>query len=194
MIPKIIHQVWFGDRPEEIRQLMLTVRAMHPGWEFKMWHEDNIEKLGLNWADLIDKCQNAASVSNIVRLFAVLQHGGFYLDCDVRSQNPLTPLLIHRAVAAFQSPTDERICNAIFGAEPKHPWIAWQLLPENLEALKNADAARGVYMMTDAPRQGLTLIWSHKFYPIGWENTPAERKLPTDSYTDHYWNGSWKQK
>lgn len=197
MTPKIIHQFWAGDRPEEIRQMMLSIRKFNPtsdGWVYRLWHEGNISDLGLNCADLKDKCQNWASVSNIVRLHAVHKFGGYWIDADVKCLKSLAPLLAHRATAAFQSQTDERICNAIFSAEPGHPWIGWQLRQENVEKLMDADAARGVFLMTDAPRAGLTLLFSQWYYPIGWENPPAGRNPPSGSFTDHFWQGSWAVK
>lgn len=192
MIPKIIHQFWEGERPEPIRQMMISVRKHHPDWDIKIWHGGNVKDLGLDIAHLKDKCVNWASVSNVVRLHAINRHGGFWLDSDVQVLKPLTPLLIHDATAAFQTESDQRLCNAVFSAKPGHPWIRWQIA--NQERMMNADAANGVYVMTDAPRRGLTIVWTHYYYPFGFENPPKERIPPSSSFTDHHWDGSWTRK
>lgn len=187
-IPKRIIQCWFGERPEDIRQMMLTVSQHHPDWEILVFHEDNIKDLGLNFADLMDKCQNFASVSNVVRLHAVHVFGGYWIDSDVKCLKPLDPLLGYKATACFQD-AEERLCNAVFSAEPGHPWIKWQL--ERKELLLDADAAKSVYLMTEAPRDGLIILPQEFYYPFGFENPPKDRTPPDESYTDHFWKGSW---
>lgn len=190
--PKIIHQVHFGVRPpRQIRQWMDGVKAKHPTWEYHLWTEKNIGELGLEYEPLIFECQNFASLSNIVRLHAIFKFGGYYLDSDVACLKPLDPLLNHRATACFQD-DQQRICNAIFSAEAGHQWIGWQI--DRQDGLKDGDAAKGVYLMTEAPREGVTILPQETYYPFSWENPPKDRTPSSASYTDHFWSGSWSKK
>jgi len=189
MIPYRIHQFWAGpDRPEDIRQMMISVREKHLGWEIRVWNEDNIKDLGLNFDDLMDKCQNFASVSNVVRLHAVYQLGGLFLDADVEVLKPMDRMLWHRANAAFQD--EKYICNAIFSAEAGHPWLKAQI--DRQDYLMNGDAARGPYAMTEAPREGLNIVPTNVLYPFHFD-TPKGKwgTVPSEAICIHHWKGSW---
>lgn len=190
MIPKICHQAWFGPRPEEIRQMMLTVRRHHPDWEIKLWHEDNIKDLGLNFADLMDKCQNFASVSNVVRLHAIFQFGGIWIDSDCKVLKSFEPLRIYSAFAATQD--GKRLCNAVMGAQQAHPWIISQIMRQDY--LMNADAARAIYLMNDTPLHAMKELPTSYFYPWHYEDAPEKRHPKPESYCEHFWSGSWSKK
>ena len=44
-IPKIIHQIWIGDKSKQPVELMKTWETMNPTWEYKLWTEENIPEL-----------------------------------------------------------------------------------------------------------------------------------------------------
>lgn len=179
-----------GDRPERIRQMMLSIRQHNLGWDIRCWHEGNVKDLGLDVNALKDRCVNWASVSNVVRLHAVNQFGGIWCDSDILALKPFNKLRAYKAFAAKQDCL--RLCNAFFGAEPGHQWLEWQIARH--ERLMDADAAAGVYLMTDAPRNGVELIPTHWCYPYSYD-TPAENRVPhRDSLAEHKWDGSWTKK
>lgn len=187
-IPKIIHQLWIGDTiPERIVAWMETVRRLHPGWRIIQWDKKTIPKLGLNFDDLAFYCVNHASLSNIVRLQALKEFGGVWLDCDCESLKPLDDLLHCGAFVAPQS--DGRICNAVMGAIPNHPSIIWQLA--RIEMLKSRDAATGVYLLTEAPRHDVSVLPSNYFYPFDFDTHESKRLPNKESYLIHHWLGSW---
>lgn len=188
MIPKIIHQVHFGGKPsEEITGFMRSVWVHHTDWKIMIWTEDDLGSLHLDIRDLMDKCGNFASVSNIVRLMAVAMHGGIYLDTDCEVLKPMDELLECEAFAAFQDAG--RICNAVFAAERNHRWILWQL--DNVKRLLSHDAAEGVYLMSEAPRDGVTIVPTSYFYPFDYHTPLDLRMAKPDSFLLHHWLGSW---
>jgi len=192
MIPTKIFQCWFGgERPDDIREMMISVRAMNLGWEVIVIHEDNAKDLlGLDIAYLKDKCQNWASVSNIVRLHAVYKYGGIFADADIKALKSFEPLRYYAAFSAMQD--GNYTCNAFFGAEPEHPWIKFQI--DRQEELMDADAAKGVYLMSMAPRDRVWTIPTHLIYPWHWD-APQEKRVPhKDSIVEHFWKGSWSKK
>lgn len=191
MIPKRIIQCWFGsERPERIRQFMIGVRKHHPGWEVLVFHEDNVKDLGLDVADLKHRCVNWAGVSNVVRLHAVNKYGGIWLDSDIEVLKPFTPLLSRQAFAAKQDA--DRICNAVFGAVENHPWLQWQIRFQN--RLLTQDAAEGVFLMTEAPRDGVEIIPTPWVYPFLYDVPVEKRCAMPSSYCIHHWDGSWTKK
>lgn len=166
----------------------------NPDFTFILWDEDAcVATLGLNILELKDRFQNWAAVSNLVRLLILQRYGGVYTDLDVECLKPIAPLLIHSAFAATQDdlPPAGRVCNAILGAVKGHPYINWQV--ERTDRL-NADGATGVYLASDAPRDGLTLVPRHLVYPFAYDSAPEARVLHPDSILVHHWEGSWLPK
>lgn len=189
-IPRHLHQAWFGAKPTaEIIGYMAGVKAAHPGWTFFIWDETTIKYLGLDFEHLLFECKSMAGVSNIVRLHAVNQFGGIWLDADCEILKPLDPLLEYDAFAAPQD--GDRLCNAVFGAHQQHPFIEWQV--EREDRLKTQDAADGVYLMSEAPLDGVIILPTEYFYPFTHETPITDRKAHPDSFLIHHWQGSWSK-
>ena len=96
MIPKIIHYCWFGKNPmpKHLISYMATWKQQMPDWDIHAWDETSF-----NIADAPIYVQQAyearkyAFVSDYVRLWALEQFGGVYLDTDVEVVKPFEPLL-----------------------------------------------------------------------------------------------------
>lgn len=189
MIPRHLHQFWVGPIEPEIAGMMSGVKLMHPDWTVFWWDDKTIERLGLDFNYLLARCKNMAGVSNVVRLHAVNQLGGVWIDSDCEMLKPIDPLLENSAFVAEQDAG--RTCNACFGAVPQHPWIEWQI--KHQERLMCEDAAEGVYVMSEAPRDGVTIVPTSYFYPFLWDTPLDERMAHPDSFMLHHWSGSWKK-
>jgi len=58
-IPKIIHQIWIGSSlPEEYYCWQKSWQQYHPGWEYKLWTDKDIEELELVNKHWYDKTPN----------------------------------------------------------------------------------------------------------------------------------------
>ena len=96
MIPKRIHYIWVGGPlPDEQRRYVDTWRQQNPDYEFILWSEQNIDFSMTLVRQAYDQ-KKWSKVADIVRLVAVLKHGGIYLDTDFQVYRPLEPLLRHR--------------------------------------------------------------------------------------------------
>jgi hypothetical protein len=65
--------------------------------------------------------------ADVVRLDALLRHGGVYLDLDTLSVRPLAPLYHHASVLGREQTPGSRIqglCNAVILAEPGSSFVA----------------------------------------------------------------------
>lgn len=85
MIPKIIHYTWFsGDEyPEMIKKCIESWIKVLPDYELRLWDMDaikNIDSIFLKEALSVKKWAYAA---DYVRLYALYNEGGIYLDTDV---------------------------------------------------------------------------------------------------------------
>jgi mannosyltransferase OCH1-like enzyme len=83
MIPKIIHQIWIGDKVKP--QLFLdSFKHMHPDYEYILWDDKEIEK-----RNMIFECQKQINDNNsfagkadIMRYEILYKYGGIYIDAD----------------------------------------------------------------------------------------------------------------
>jgi mannosyltransferase OCH1-like enzyme len=190
-IPRILHFIWFGNQmPADLADNVRRIESVHQDWSCIHWDERLTRVvLGLDTNRLRCEYMSWAGVSNVVRLEALRQFGGVYLDADFACHRRIPDeWLEHSAIAAVQDESG-RICNAFMGASAHHPWIEaqWRSVPN----WSGHGAEWGVYSATDAPRDGLTLIDSRFIYPFCY-NTPASlRVLPDDAVLSHQWRNEW---
>lgn len=93
MIPKRIHYVWLGGKkyPSLIRKCIKSWHKQLPDFEFKCWNEGNIPHN--TWIDEAIKAKKWAFVADYVRLYALFNEGGIYLDTDVYIKKNFSNLL-----------------------------------------------------------------------------------------------------
>jgi mannosyltransferase OCH1-like enzyme len=84
MIPKIFHFIWVGDESKRPDNCIQTWRDHHPGYEFRIW--GNAELDGCNWANRapIDEMRERElnGVADMMRWEILLEHGGMVFDAD----------------------------------------------------------------------------------------------------------------
>lgn len=84
MIPKIIHQIWVGDKPAP-KKWMDTWKEKNPGWEYILWDNKKIKEL-----DIINKKQFQHywdykiwhGVADILRYQILYEYGGIMPGAD----------------------------------------------------------------------------------------------------------------
>ncbi len=85
MIPKIIHYCWFGvhPKPEKIQNFIDEWKEKLPDYQFIEWNEDNFDvKNSIPYVEEAYEAGKFAFVSDYVRLCALANYGGVYLDAD----------------------------------------------------------------------------------------------------------------
>jgi inositol phosphorylceramide mannosyltransferase catalytic subunit len=96
-IPKIIHQIWIGNR-QRPEALMDSCRVMNPTWEYRLWTEENLPTDFVNQEKIDSMAKNQphypeAGMSDIIRYELLYRYGGFYIDADTQFINPLDDYL-----------------------------------------------------------------------------------------------------
>ena len=185
-------------------------RQVNPEWEVIGWNESNID---LSHPLIAEAYRNRkrAKVADIVRLMAVHDQGGVYLDTDIEVLRPLDSLLQHRCFFCFQGSTKESdlVANGCFGAERGHWFIK--------EALQTLLAMRTIPFGLDRPtRYGPKLITrllrghglertvpegvqlkdifvcpSPVFFPYPYDGTFTPDCIKDNTLAIHYWDQSW---
>ena len=130
MIPKIIHYVWLGKKkkPSNILKCIDSWRNIMPDYDIKEWNENNFDCDSTPFTKEAIALKKCAFAADYIRLYALQNEGGFYLDTDVMVYKSFDPLRKNRFVGGteaydFQGETKYRLEAAVMGAEKNHPLI-----------------------------------------------------------------------
>lgn len=121
-IPKIIHYCWFGGKPKPplAEKCLKSWKKFCPDYQILEWNENNFD---ITTAPLyVRQAYEAgrwAFVTDYVRLKALTEMGGIYMDTDVEVVKPFTPYLHHQGFAGFESPS--RIQTGLLACEKDFP-------------------------------------------------------------------------
>ena len=93
-IPKIIHQLWLGDKPAPMKW-MNTWKEKHPGWEYKLWDNDAV--YGRKWInqkhiDYYTERKQWHGVADVCTYEILHEYGGFMIGADAVCLNPIDEL------------------------------------------------------------------------------------------------------
>lgn len=208
MIPKRLHYVWVGGKPLP-RRFQRNIRSWmrhHPGYELICWNEETID-----WSREPLRAARErrawATVADIVRLHAVRELGGIYLDTDVEVVRPFDRLLDRGCFVGIQArdPGDILVNNAVFGVVPGH-WLiaeACAALPSSLGSA--GEISFGPALISDLLRRhglidasddetevaGVSVLPRRVFYPYHWTEDYTPGCITVDTLALHHWELSW---
>ena len=94
MIPKVIHFCWFGGKrkPRLIKDCIRSWKRYLPDYEIIEWNEENSD-LSHPFVKEAYELKKWAFVSDYIRLKALYDFGGIYLDTDMMVLKPFESLL-----------------------------------------------------------------------------------------------------
>lgn len=198
VIPKKIHYCWFGSKEMGELELMCldSWKTVLPDYQFSLWTENSLDLSRYPFAWRALQAGKYAFVSDVVRLYALKQEGGIYLDTDMLVLKDFTPLLNHDF---FTGEYKKGALNAaIIGSKKGHP-----LLGKLLESYKDLDfdylnpkTIPEVFdeLVWTFPKQSVKIYSPEAFYPLPLENK-EDNYIPflsESSFAVHLWNHSWK--
>lgn len=189
MVPRILHQIWLGDRPlpEEFRRYRESWLRHHPRWEHRLWTEENLPA-GLRRREAYERLRVPAERSDILRYELLWRFGGVYVDTDFECLRPLDPLI--EGLEFFTAPLKPNgwVNNAFIGSVPGHP-----LLDRALDELRPREF-HGYDKHGTGPRfldrlvkehPGVTLLPAELFY----QTSPGQE---ANAVAIHHAAASWK--
>ena len=208
MIPKTIHYCWFGgkDKPKLFKKCYKSWKKYCPDYEIIEWNEDNFD---LNCCDYVREAYEAkkwAFVSDYVRIWALHNYGGVYLDTDVELTNNLDDFLTNSAFTGFDAP--ELPFTAVFGCEKEHR-ITGRILEsysdrkfkigENVYDLQtNTESVTKLFIKeyavklnneTQSFEDGLTIYSNDYFCPKNF--TDGSLNVTVNTCAIHWFSSSW---
>jgi mannosyltransferase OCH1-like enzyme len=190
LIPKVFHQIWLGPEPfpGDYARYQQTWTRHHPGWELRVWTEENLPD-DLERREIYELLRRPAERSDMLRLELLKRHGGVYVDADFECRRSIEPLL--DGVTFFCAYIDPgRVTNALVGSVPGHP-----LLEQGIRELRARTTFGPVDKEGTGPlffnrlvsdQEGVTIFAEELFYP----RTPAQEE---QAYAVHHAGRSWKE-
>ena len=210
MIPKIIHYCWFGkgQMPELVLKCIESWNKYLPNYEMHLWNEDNFDIASApQYVQEAYAAKKYAFVSDYVRLWALEQEGGVYLDTDVEVLRSFDPLLGDTAFIGLEESLALLPGTCVMGCEANCKWVKDMLATyENATFLKEDGS---LDMTTNVQRLGAKMveggmqherkiqylpqwglrIYTHDYFsPI--TSTRVMRKTK-NTYCIHRFAGSW---
>ena len=209
MIPKIIHYCWFGrgEMPDIALKCISSWKKHLPDYELKLWNEDNFDINSVQYVKEAYYARKFAFVTDYVRLYAIYNEGGVYMDTDVEVLQNLDGFLNLPAFSGFES--NNAIPTGIMASEKNGVWAKEQLeLYNNRKFIKSDgtfDFTTNVTTITNSMKQGgfvldnttrnykdtITMFSSDYFCPKSWYT--GKVKLTPNTYCIHHFAGSWKE-
>lgn len=134
MIPKKIHYCWFGqgEMPELVQKCIASWHEHMPGWKYKLWNEDNFNVNSHPYTKEAYEEGKFAFVSDYVRLYALEQEGGLYMDVDFEVYKPFDDLLDRWAFAGFEGNKHHSVMMGVCASVAHGEWVT-----QMLEAYRN---------------------------------------------------------
>ena len=165
-------------------------------YKLRIWTEDSLDLRQFPFAWQAFQTGKYAFVSDVVRLYALYQEGGIYLDTDMLLLKNFDVLLVEDFFTAEYRPSN--LNAAVIGSKPGHP-----LLNTLLDVYKNLEfdflrpkTIPDVFdkIVWSFPDKSVKIYPPDFFYPLPLEKKGEDftKYLTENSFAVHLWNHSWK--
>jgi hypothetical protein len=207
MIPKIIYYTWVNPKPlpVEYNKYIQTWKDLMPDYEIR---EINLSNVGTN-RFIEESIKNGMYVmaGHYGRVQKLYETGGIYLDIDIEVKKRFDGLLNNEFFLGTDG--EHFVNNAVYGSVAGHPF-----LKDCMDFMDNFDITSkfpengtGPQMFTDIVKKygwdgvnktqtfnNITVYEKKAFYPFNWNEQFTELCVTPDTYTIHWWSGSWVSK
>ncbi|MDH7802902.1 MULTISPECIES: glycosyltransferase family 32 protein [unclassified Rhizobium] len=170
-VPRLIHQIWIGEKALPVSVKAWAAHAAAHGYEYHLWRETDLEREGVFSNDvfrmMLDKGDYPGAV-DVARYVLLERFGGIYLDCDwypARDDVSFDAFLPLSGLTAFDEKTPRDtgqgsmlLANSFIAAPAGHPVFRRMLeaFPGILEEMPRAPAwwSTGPLIFTVVARAG----------------------------------------
>lgn len=161
MIPKIIHYCWFGgnSKPELVERCLASWHRFMPDWTYMEWSEANFDIASAPlYVRQAYEARKYAFVSDYVRLWALEQYGGLYMDVDfevyksfdVKCQlddGTWDAPMDHQAFVGREGSKHQPPMLGVMASVPHSPWVTTMLhMYDDREfVIRESNSVRKIY-------------------------------------------------
>lgn len=213
MIPKIIHYTWLGGAPlpELSERCIASWKKYMPAWKYMRWDETNFDIAAAPlYVRQAYEARKFAFVSDYVRLWALEQYGGLYMDVDFMVYRPFDELLDkYAAFAGYEGSKRNPVMQGVIASEPHGAWVTDMLSTYDNRTFIKSD---GSLDMTPNTSYFTNRLISQGFIPDGVEKdfppflhvfpvhyfcprlTTGENVRNEETYCEHMGESSWAEK
>lgn len=209
MIPKTIHYCWFGgkQKPKLVKQCIRSWRKYNPDYILKEWNEANSPIEMYPFAKQAFDKKKWAFVSDVIRLHALLNEGGLYLDTDVECLKSFDPLLENKLFTGYERDSN-KLQTAVLGAEVNNPIVEkWLNIYLNISFSDDRETMSllvnnrlqtdsllkmGIEMDGSFVEKEMIKIFPSEFFcPMSYGDHSIKRT--SNTYCIHYYSFSWSE-
>lgn len=189
-IPKIIHYVWVGGKPkpEHVLTCIKSWEKYCPDYQIKEWNEHNFDVENHPFVKQAFEQKNWALMSDVIRVWALVNEGGVYFDTDLELVSSIDDLLECDAFLSYESPY--WFGSAVLATVKNHPIFT--------RVLKRYDYVRPIGFHTNpltVHAFTAVLRYDYGFKPNGKKIMMNDRIFLLSSeyfYPQHYMSGKLK--
>lgn len=210
-IPKIIHQIWLGDKPkpEYYKRFRDTWLIKNPDFEYILWDDGKVKDLKLINQKLYNSISNPGAKSDVLRYELLYIFGGIYVDTDFECLKSVpNDLLKLNYVACMQFENKPQIGNSIiFGQKNSQEIldIIRSCKRPREESTDDIMNCTGPYMLTKITKKflnnknkNIVILPSNYCFPLPNFLKELDKDInlfiTNDSFAIHHWEVSWLPK
>lgn len=209
MIPKKIHYVWIGGPKGNLENICINSwREKLPDYEIIEWNEKNVDiEKEIEGKPFLQECYKRklwAFISDYIRLKALYEHGGVYMDTDMQILKDITHLLEDHPVF-FGYEDEKHISAGIIGSVEGHK-VFKELLAFYESDILNTElftipkiitkVINDNYKQIDKNNyeEGIHIYDTEYFYPFSYKEEFYYECIKDNTYGIHWWGKSWGKK
>lgn len=202
MIPKIIHYCWFGkgEMNELQKKCLETWERELYDYKIIQWNEESFDVESCQYTSEAYKAKKFAYVSDYVRLYALKNYGGIYLDTDVFVLKSFNSLLVLNSFIGLENEKEKIPATCVIGACENSPIISiflkyyegrsffteygyYDLNPNTIVLKKILNDNKDIF------NSDILTIFPEDYFSPKLVNDKAE--VTSNTYSIHYFDGSW---
>lgn len=209
-IPKILHYCWFGgkEKSEGVKKCIESWKKYLPDYTLMEWNESNFDIDKLQYTKEAYAAGKYAFVSDVARIEALYQYGGFYMDTDVEVLKSFNSLLDARCILGMEE--KEYVATSFMAFEKEHSLVKQFLdlyenisfLDENGQIVTGTNVAKLTNMLLEKGfvqedhyqelEEGIKIYPKEYFSPYDYIN--CHYNITDNSYCVHHFAVSWMSK
>ena len=205
-IPKIIHFCWLSkdEYPELVKKCIESWKKYLPDYEIMIWNTDNFDVNCCTYTAQAFAAKKYAFVSDYIRLYALYNYGGIYLDSDIEVIKSFDDLLNQKAFTCFQN--SYSVAAWIFGSVKGNPIFKEFLdhykdrkfilddgsmdLTPNPVPITETCKKHGLKLKNVEQKLDYITVYPQDYF-CPYDHVNEKLNITENTYSIHYFNAAW---